>query len=95
MKYKDLYQFPEGHPPSPYDEPVVILNVGKVYLPAGLKLFAIGWIEEPGFTTGAVPEECIEALIAAYPAKINSDGTRGLHTCTFLRRRYARSRVEW
>ena len=83
MKYPDLYKFPEGHPPSPYERPVRILNVGEVYLPAGLQLFAVGWIEEAGFTTGAVPDECIEALIAAYPTKIIPDGTRGLHTCTF------------
>jgi hypothetical protein len=82
MKYPDLYHFPEGHPPSPYDIPVRILNVGEVYLPAGLQLFAVGWIEEAGFTTGTVPEECIEALIAAYPTKIVADGTRGFHTCT-------------
>jgi hypothetical protein len=83
MIYQDLYQFPEGHPPSPYDLPVRILNVGDVYLPAGLRLFAVGWIEEPGFTTDSVPEECIEALFTAYPDKIIPDGTRGWHTCTF------------
>ncbi len=82
MKYKDLYKFPEGHPPSPYDKPVKILNVGEVYLPAGLQLFAVGWIEDPGFTTGTVPDECIEALISANPTKIIPDGTRGWHTCT-------------
>ena len=82
MKYQDLHKFPEGHPPSPYEFPVSIFNVGEVYLPAELQLFAVGWIEEAGFTTGAVPEECIEALIAAYPTKIIPDGTRGWHTCT-------------
>lgn len=82
MKYQDLYKFPEGHPPSPYESPVKIFNVGEVYLPAELQLFAIGWIEEAGFTTGAVPEACIDSLIATYPAKIVPDGTRGLHTCT-------------
>ena len=82
MKYGDLYKFPEGHPPSPYEFPVEIFGVGDVYLPAELQLFAVGWIEEAGFTTGAVPEEFIEALIAAYPDMIISDGTRGWHTCT-------------
>ncbi|OGO38169.1 MAG: hypothetical protein A2147_08050 [Chloroflexi bacterium RBG_16_57_8] len=85
MKFEDLYKFPEGHPPSPYEFAVKIFNVGEVYLPAGLQLFAVGWIEEAGFTTGAVPEECIEALVAAYPAKIIPDGTRGLHTCTLCK----------
>lgn len=83
MKYQDSYKFPEGHAPSPYEFQVKIFNVGEVHLPVGLQLFAVGWIEEPGFTTGAVPDECIEALFAAYPAKIISDGTRGMQTCTF------------
>lgn len=41
---------------------VSIFNVGEVYIPADLQLFAVGWIEEAGFTTGAVPEESIEAF---------------------------------
>jgi len=93
MKYEDLYKFPEGHPPSPYEIPVRILNVGEVYLPAELPLLAVGWIEEAGFTTGAVPEELVEALIAAYPAKIIPDGTRGIHTCTFCE--VEMPKVEW
>ena len=32
--------------------------------------------------TGQVPDDCIEALIAAHPTKIVMDGTRGIHTCT-------------
>ena len=83
MIYPDLYKFPEGHPPSPYEFPVKIFKVGVVSLPAGLQLIAVGWIEKPGFPTGAVPDECIEALIAAYPSKIIEDGTRGIQTCTF------------
>lgn len=82
MKYEDLYKFPEGHPPSPYEFNVKIFNVGEVYLPAEFELFAVGWIEEADFTTGDVPEEFIEALIVALPTKIVPDGTRGLHTCT-------------
>ena len=82
MEYKDLYKFPEGHPPSPYDRPVWVFKVGEVWLPANLSLYAVGWIEEPGFTTGEAPEEFVEELVAAYPDKIVSDGTRGWHTCT-------------
>jgi hypothetical protein len=93
MKYPDLYKFPEGHPPSPYELPVSIFNVGEVYLPAGLQLFAVGWIEEAGFTTGAVPEECIEALITDYPTMIVPDGTRGWHTCTLCEKEMIK--VEW
>ena len=93
MKYEDLYKFPEGHPPSPYDKPVVIFGVGEVHLPAGLQLVAVGWIEEAGFTTGAVPEEFVEALIAAYPTKIVPDGTRGWHTCTLCH--VVMPKVEW
>ena len=40
MKYEDLYRFPEGHPPSPYENPVRIRDVGEVYLPAELELLA-------------------------------------------------------
>ena len=82
MKYKDLHKFPEGHPPSPYEFPPYILDVGEVELPAGLKLYAVGWIEKPGFATGDVPDEVVEALIAAYPSKLIPDGTRGWHICT-------------
>jgi hypothetical protein len=93
MKYEDLYRFPEGHPPSPYERPVVVFNVGEVYLPAGLHLLAVGWIEEAGFATGAVPEEFLAALVAAYPAKVVPDGTRGLHTCTLCH--VIMPKVEW
>jgi len=93
MKYEDLYKFPEGHPPSPYEFPVNMLKVGEVYLPRELELFAVGWIEEPGFTTGTVPDEFIETLIAAYPTKIVSDGTRGWHTCTLCE--VEMPKVEW
>ena len=48
-----------------------------------MELYAVGWIEEPGFPTGSVPDEFVDALIAAYPSKIIPDGTRGWHTCTF------------
>lgn len=82
MVYQDLYQFPKGHPPSPYEFPLTIFNVGEVQLPADVQLFAVGWIEEVGFPTGSVPEEFIKALIAAYPSKIIPDGTRGWQTCT-------------
>jgi hypothetical protein len=93
MIYQDLHKFPEGHPPSPYELPVRIFNIGEVNLPAELQLFAVGWIEEAGFTTGAVPDECIEALFAAFPAKIIPDGTRGLHTCTLCQ--VELPKVEW
>ena len=93
MKYEDLYKFPKGHPPSPYEKPVTIFNVGEVYLPAELQLLAVGWIEEADFTTGAVPEEFIEALIAALPTKIVPDGTRGWHTCTLCE--VPMPKVEW
>jgi hypothetical protein len=90
MEYADLYVFPEDHPPSPYEHPVTIFRTvggshnqgGDLTLPAGLCLCAIGWLERPGFATGQVPEDCIQALVAAHPGKIVSDGTRGIHTCT-------------
>ena len=49
MEFPDLYKFPAGHPPSPYERPVRVLNVGEVYLPEDNELFAIGWIEDAGF----------------------------------------------
>jgi hypothetical protein len=93
MEYPDLYQFPEGHPPSPYEEPIMVLGVGDVYLPAGLDLFAVGWLEKPGFTTGKVPKAAVKALVAAYPDKIVPDGTRGWHTCTLCEVEMVR--VKW
>ncbi|MCP4537518.1 MAG: hypothetical protein GY832_10260 [Chloroflexi bacterium] len=82
MEYQDLHIFPEDHPPSPYDHPVRIIKIGDGWLPKGLRLCAIGWIEKPGFPTGQVSNECIDALVAGYPSKIFSDGTRGVHSCT-------------
>ncbi len=84
MEYPDLFVFPKDHPPSPYDHPVPVLKdgeFGSALLPDGLRLCAVGWIERPGFATGQVPDDCIEALIAAHPTKIVRDGTRGIHTC--------------
>ena len=92
MEYPDLFVFPEGHPPSPYDHPVpggqrlgVSYHEGgrfsSLVLEKGLRLCAVGWIERPGFATGQVPDACIEALIAAHRSKIVRDGTRGIHTC--------------
>ena len=93
MEYPDLFVFPAGHPPSPYDHPVPggqRLDVpyyedGKqssLVLKEGLRLCAVGWIEKPGFATGQVPADCIEALVAAHTTKIVRDGIRGIHTCT-------------
>jgi hypothetical protein len=82
MEYADLYVFPEDHPPSPYDHPVQIIKIGVGSVPKGLHLCAVGWIEKSGFPTGQVPDECVDALAAAYPRKLLSDGMRGIHTCT-------------
>jgi len=93
MEYPDLFVFPEGHPPSPYDHPVPggqCLKVpyyadgrrSSLVLRAGLSLCAVGWLERPGFAVGHAPDGCIEALAAAHPTKIVMDGTRGIHSCT-------------
>jgi hypothetical protein len=93
MEYPDLFIFPEGHPPSPYDHPVPggqRLAVpyyrdgtrSSLVLKEGLRLCAVGWLERPGFATGQVPDVCIEALVEAHSAKIVMDGTRGIHDCT-------------
>lgn len=84
MEYPDLYLFPESHPPSPYDHPVMIMREGRFgdgYLPRGLTLYAVGWIEKKGFPTGPVPEDCIQALFSAHADHIIPEGTRGIHTC--------------
>ena len=93
MEYPDLFLFPEGHPPSPYEHPVPggqatavpYYQEGKassLVLKEDLQLRAVGWLERQGFTTGKVPDVCIEALVAAHSTKIVSDGFRGIHTCT-------------
>jgi hypothetical protein len=85
MEYPDLFVFPEGHPPSPYSNPVSLFKSGKwasLSLPRDLRLIAVGWLERPGFATGPVPNDCIEALAAAHAIRIISDGSRGIHVCT-------------
>ena len=93
LEYPDLFVFAAGHPPSPYDHPVPggqglavpYCQDGKyssLVLQKGLRLYAVGWLERPGFVTGHVPDVCVEALVAAHATKIVSDGTRGIHTCT-------------
>lgn len=82
MKFNDLYSFPEDHPPSPYGDPVQIVRIGKGFLPKGICLRAIGWIEDSSFPTGHVPDTCINLLVDAHQKKILRDTTRGIHTCT-------------
>jgi hypothetical protein len=82
MEHPDLQVFPKGHPPSPYDCPVLIVKIGDGFLPKGLRLCEVGWLEKPGFPAGRVPGECIDALVAAHQNRVFSDGYRGIHTCT-------------
>jgi hypothetical protein len=82
MEFPDLHEFPKTHPPSPYGKPVVVVKVGDGVLPEGLTLRAVGWLERPGFPTGAVPRECIGSLVAALHGGIFRDGSRGIHGCT-------------
>ena len=62
MEYPDLFLFPEGHPPSPYEHPVPggqatavpDYQEGKassLVLKEGLQLRAVGWLERQSFTT--------------------------------------------
>jgi hypothetical protein len=90
MEFLDLYRFPPGHPPSPFDHAVEIVRdrcVGVGLLPSGLALCAVGWLERMGFPTGEVPQACIDALIAAHAKAIISDGTHGWHEGTLCDRR--------
>jgi hypothetical protein len=82
MEFPDLHEFPKDHPPSPYGKPVLVVKVGDGVLAEDLRLRAVGWLERPGFPTGSVPKECIEALVAALRGRIFSDGHRGIHSCT-------------
>ena len=82
MEFPDLHEFPEGHPPSPYGKPLLVVKVGSGILPDGLTVRAVGWLERPGFPTGSVPKACVDALMAALRDGIFSDGCRGIHSCT-------------
>jgi hypothetical protein len=82
MKFNDLHTFPENHPPSPYGDAVHIVRIGNGFLPKGLVLRAVGWIEDQNFPTGHVLEECIDLLVDAHGGKILHDTTKGVHTCT-------------
>lgn len=81
VEFPDLHELPDGHPPSPYGNRLPVVKFGEGTLPPGLTVRAIGWIEKPGFPTGAIPDECIRALIDATPQTIFADGTRGIHHC--------------
>src|SRR5262249_14039305 len=65
---------------------VSIVKIGRGYLPKGLKLCSVGWLEKPGFATGPVSDKCIKALVTAHPRQIFSDGYRGIHGCTLCGR---------
>jgi hypothetical protein len=82
MEFPDLHRFPDGHPPSPYGRPVLVVKVGSGMLPDGLTLRAVGWLERPGFPTGSVSKDCVDALVAALRGGIFLDGYRGVHGCT-------------
>lgn len=82
MEFPDLHEFPKGHPPSPFEKPVLVVKFGDGVLPANLTLRAVGWLESQGFPTGTVPKDCIDALVTALRGGIFRDGTRGYHSCT-------------
>lgn len=90
MKYRDMNRFRKGHPPSPYEQPVSIvqkradgtIRMGEGVLPDSLTLRTVGWIEGRWFRKGRLPDSCIAALVMAHPDLIFSDGFRGVHTCT-------------
>ncbi len=94
MEYPDLHTFPEGHPPSPYNSPALVVKIGDGSLPRGLELRVVGWLEKPGFLTGKVIDECLDALVVAHSeGKIFSDGHRGIHDCTLCGR--GRPKIRW
>ncbi len=81
MELPDLHEFPEGGPPSPYGRPLLVVKVGDGLLPKGLTLRAVGWLEQPGFMTGAVPKSCIGFLVEFLKSGVFLDGCRGIHSC--------------
>jgi hypothetical protein len=73
MEYHDLHLFPDGHPPSPYNHPVMIVKDGRFgngFLPKGLPLLAVGWLEKQGFPTEPVPEDCISFAVPELQASL-------------------------
>src|SRR4051794_691950 len=82
MEFPDLHEFPQGHPPSPYGKPLLVVKVGAGMLPEGLAVRAVGWLERPGFPTGSVSKDYVDALVAALRGGIFSDGYPGIHSCT-------------
>src|SRR4051812_26734298 len=80
MEIPDLYEFPAGHPPSPYNHPVHVIKSGYGFLPEGLALRAVGWFDGRKFATGIFPDEFIGILVHALD-RVFRDGYRGVHSC--------------
>ena len=59
----------------------MVVKVGYGKLPNGLTLRAVGWLERPGFPTGSVSRDCVDALVALQGGVFH-DGYRGIHSCT-------------
>src|SRR5260370_23214801 len=93
MELPDLKVLPERHAPTPYGHPVWIIKIGDGFLPPGLQLRPVGWLEKPGFPTGEVPDECLNALVTAHADRVLRDGTRGIHTCTLCGK--SRPFIKW
>jgi hypothetical protein len=52
VEHPDLHLFPDGQLPGPYNRPILIVKVGQGFLPRGLRLCSVGWLEQVGFPTG-------------------------------------------
>src|SRR4051794_5139391 len=90
MEYADLYEFPVGHPPSPYDKPPLVFGAdGKAlfaWLRPGFRLLAVGWIERAQFSTGDLGQPLLEAIRAICRRPAVSDGHLGVHSCALCGR---------
>lgn len=84
MQLPDLYEFPAGHPPSPYNHPVDVIKSGYGLLPDGLVLRAVGWIDGKIFSSGEVDEVHVALLIHGLD-RVFRDGYRGVHSCALCK----------
>ena len=85
MYIEDLFKFPTGHPPSPYNFPIQVQEGskwGEGILQDGLSLTAIGWLGDSIPRRGATSPKCISQLWEAYKSRLQiSDGSNGWHNC--------------
>ena len=77
MEIPDLFEFPPGHPPSPYICPILLDPIAEfepsaertyevAQLQPGLTLLAVGWLGNRVPARGPVPDEFLDRLFDAH-----------------------------